>query len=152
MVKQEEFETSHELLQLIKKNIKAYGYIFHAAAVSDFTVKKEDKKIKSDKNTVLNLETNVKILDLLKTWNKKIKVVGFKAEYDVSEKELVARAFNKLKEAKADFMVANDVSKKNVGFGYDTNEAYLVDKDNKVKKINLKSKNAVAEEIIESIF
>ena len=152
IMKEETFETSRDLLNLIRKNIGQYDYIFHAAAVSDFKVKKEDKKIKSGTEISLKLETNVKILDLLKNWNKKIKVIGFKAEYKVSDKELVKKAYDKLKESKADFIVANDVGREKVGFEHDTNEVYLVDKAGKAKKIGLKSKNKVAEEIINLVF
>ena len=43
--------------------------------------------------------------------------MGFKAEYDVSQEELVKSAGLRLKEADADLMVANDVAVEGAGFG-----------------------------------
>ena len=53
--------------------------------------------------------------------------MGFKAEYDVSQEELVKSAGLQLKEADADLMVANDVAVEGAGFGSDQNKVVLVD-------------------------
>ena len=57
--------------------------------------------------------------------------MGFKAEANISKKELISRARKKLKESHADLMIANDI-----GSGYnnsDYNEVFLVDSKNVVK-------------------
>ena len=74
--------------------------------------------------------------------------MGFKAEANVSKKELVFRARKKLKESDADLMVANDI-----GSGYnnsDYNEVFLVDSKN-VVKTGRKTKGKIAKIIRKSI-
>jgi phosphopantothenoylcysteine decarboxylase/phosphopantothenate--cysteine ligase len=132
----------------IKKNVKKNDIIIHAAAVSDFSVDKINKKISSGKKISLKLKPTIKIIDEIKKINKKIKLVGFKAESKISKKELISRAFNKLKESKADLMVANDISKG--VFGSEKNDVLIVDKKKKV--ISIKgSKKKIASEIIDLI-
>ena len=138
-----------ELFHSIKKEIKDKDIIVHAAAVSDFKADRPDKKIKSDKNLSLGLKPTIKIIDHIKGLNKKVFLVGFKAEHGVSEKELVERAYHKLKESKCDLMVANDVSKS--VFGSEDNEAYIVDKDKKTEHIKRMSKRDIARRILEII-
>ena len=58
-------------------------------------------------------------------------LIGFKAEANVSKKELVSRARKKLKESDADLMVANDIGSRYNNSDY--NEVFLVDSKNVVK-------------------
>ena len=78
-------------------------------------------------------------------------LVGFKAEYDVSEKELARRAFGLLKDAHADLMVANDVGKEGRGFDVDTNEVLILDKKKRMMKVPLADKRVVADRIIDEV-
>ena len=57
--------------------------------------------------------------------------MGFKAEANVSKKELVSRAKKKLKESHADLMIANDIGSRYNNSDY--NEVFLVDAKNAVK-------------------
>ncbi|MBU0628397.1 MAG: bifunctional phosphopantothenoylcysteine decarboxylase/phosphopantothenate--cysteine ligase CoaBC [Nanoarchaeota archaeon] len=117
----------NELSNEIENNIKSADIMIHAAAVSDFSIiRKSNKKIKSNKCLILRLKKTIKIIDSIKKLNKKIKLVGFKAEYKVSEKELVDSANSLLKRADADFVVANDVSKG--VFGSEENDVVIVGK------------------------
>jgi len=139
-IKDIKINSVNQLFNEIKKNIKKNEIMIHAAAVSDFTIDKKsivpnslsraqtNKKIKSNnKNSlILKLRKNKKIINEIKKINKKIKLVGFKAEYKVSEKELVNRASSLLKKAKAEFVVANDVSKG--VFGSEDNDVFIVGK------------------------
>jgi len=149
-----------EMFDAIKKNVKKNDVIIHAAAVSDFsTDKKINRKIKSivpnglrksqtNKKLSLELKPTIKIIDKIKKLNKKINLVGFKAEYNVSEKELVDSAYSLLKRANADFIVANDVSKG--VFGSEDNEVYIVGKGKEVEHIR-GSKREIADRILELI-
>ena len=72
---EEKFSTVDDLFRKIKKNVKNYDIIIHAAAVSDFEVdKKENNKIKSSRKLHLELTPTTKILENLKKLNKKIKL------------------------------------------------------------------------------
>ncbi|MEA2036425.1 MAG: bifunctional phosphopantothenoylcysteine decarboxylase/phosphopantothenate--cysteine ligase CoaBC [Nanoarchaeota archaeon] len=148
-IKDVKIETVGQLFNSIKKNIKKNDVIIHTAAVSDFSLKERlDKKLKSGEDLHLELTPTTKILEKIKKFNKKIKLVGFKAEYNVSKKDLVDKAYSLLKKAKADFMVANDVSKG--VFGTEQNEVYIVDKKKKVKHIKA-SKREIAQRFLELI-
>jgi phosphopantothenoylcysteine decarboxylase/phosphopantothenate--cysteine ligase len=78
----------------------------------------------------LSLIATRKIVDEVKnvSINKKIFLVAFKAEYNVSDKELMEKAYAKLKESKADIVVANDVGRRWSLIGSDYNEVFVVSK------------------------
>ena len=78
-------------------------------------------------------------------------MIGFKAEYKVSEKELVNRAHALLKSANADLVVANDVGIVSRGFDTETNEVFIVNKKKRVKHINLADKRVIGNKILDEI-
>ena len=63
----------------------------------------------------------------MKTVDSRVYLVGFKAEYSVSDRELIDRSYKRMIEAGMDLIVANDVARKNTGFGTDTNEVFIID-------------------------
>ena len=69
-----------------------------------------------------------KIINIVKNKQKDIFLVGFKAETDISKKELVNRAKKKLKESKADMIIANDIGRK---YNKDTNYNEIIIVDSK---------------------
>lgn len=151
-ISEEKFTTVNDLFNKIKNNIKNFDVVIHAAAVSDFEVNnKKSDKIKSHQQLHLELTPTTKILENIKKLNKKIFLVGFKAEYNFPRNELVKSAYNLLKSADADLIVANDVGKENVGFDVDTNEVFVVDKKNEVTHIELADKRVVADRLLDII-
>ena len=76
-------------------------------------------------------------------------VIGFAAETNNLDKN----AISKLKNKNCDWMIANDVSKKNVGFESDYNEVtiYYKNTPNKKEKLSLKKKSEISEEIVDRI-
>jgi len=150
-IKDIQISSVDDLFNEIKKNINKKGIIIHAAAVSDFLVEKKfDQKINSMENgsLILKLKKTKKIINEIKRLNKKITLMGFKAEYKVTETELINRAYELLKRADADFIVANDVSK-NV-FGSEDNEVFIIDKNKKIEHIK-SSKREIADKILDLI-
>ncbi len=142
----------NELFTEIKKNIKGADIVIHAAAVSDFTINnRHDKKIKSNENLNLELTPTTKIFENIKKIKKNILLIGFKAEYNVTEKTLIERAYGLLKDANADFVVANDVGKKGRGFDVETNEVSIVSKNKAVEHINLADKRVIGNKILDKI-
>jgi phosphopantothenoylcysteine decarboxylase/phosphopantothenate--cysteine ligase len=123
--------TVSEMFSTVKKELrKKFDVVILTAAVSDFIPKNSNSKIKSNKNTSIKLTKAPKIIDHIKKIHKGI-LIGFKAEADVSKKELISRARKKLRESNADLMIANDI-----GSGYNNpnyNEVFLVDSKNVVK-------------------
>ena len=151
-IKEEKFTTVDDLYNKIKKNIKNVDIVVHSAAVSDFTIgNKNNTKIKSDKELHLELTPTTKIFERLKKFNKRIFLVGFKAENNVTKNILIHRAYALLKNADADLVVANDVGKIGRGFDVDTNEVFVVDKNKNVEHIGLMDKKIVADKVLDII-
>ncbi|HEX8931732.1 MAG TPA: bifunctional phosphopantothenoylcysteine decarboxylase/phosphopantothenate--cysteine ligase CoaBC [Patescibacteria group bacterium] len=149
LMQEEIFETAEDLLNLLKKHSKSADVFYHVAAVADFTPEKVDGKISSKTEFNLKLKPQVKILDLIKMLNPKIRLIAFKAEYGLPEKELLAAALKRLQEAKADVIIANDISKKDSGFEVDANEVLVVFPNGTFKKIALGLKREIAAKIID---
>ncbi len=141
-------ESVGELESMIKKNVRNNDIIVHAAAVSDFTVKKSGKKLDSKKKLTLNLIPTTKIIDEIKRLNPKVKLVGFKAESSVSRTKLIEKAYKKLKESKADFFVANDVGKDDI-FGSYESKVFIVNKNDRMTKYLKGTKKEIAGKIID---
>lgn len=152
-IAEKEFNSTEELHELIKNNLKNFDIIFHAAAISDFKTEETfTGKISSDNSLNLNLVPQIKISDEIKKIHPSIKLIAFKAEYNLSEQNLIKAAEKKLKDSNADAIIANDISKKTSGFESESNEVTIVLKNKTVKNIPLASKQEVAKEIIEYLF
>jgi phosphopantothenoylcysteine decarboxylase/phosphopantothenate--cysteine ligase len=152
LMKEKIFKTAEELLQLIKANINNTDLFFQTAAVSDFKIGQPIKgKLSSDNSVNLKLVPQIKIVNQIKKLSPKTTLIAFKAEYDFSEKKLVEEASKKLKDSNADFIIANDISRKDRGFESDDNEVCIISKNGKVKKIELTSKREVAKQIVEYV-
>ena len=122
-------ETVTEMFREVKKQMKKkFDIVILAAAASDYIPKNQySKKIKSTKNSLtIQLKKAPKIIDHIKKLQKDVFLIGFKAETDISKKELVIRAKQKLRDSKADMIIANDIGKK---YFKDTtyNELVIVD-------------------------
>ncbi len=150
LIKEKIFKTAEELFSLIKENIKNTDFFYQVAAVSDYKVDKSFKgKISSEKSFDLKLVPQIKIVDQIKKISPKTVLVAFKAVYGLGEKLLIQEGLKKLKESKADVVIANDISRDDRGFESDNNEIYIVSANRPVKKIPLSSKREIAKRIIE---
>ena len=108
-------QTVTDMFNEVKKQMKKkFDIIILAAAASDYIPKnKYSKKIKSTRNSLtIELKKAPKIIDHIKKLQKDVFLIGFKAETDISKKELVVRAKQKLRDSKADMIIANDIGKK----------------------------------------
>ena len=140
-IKQILFETADELSEILKREVKKYDVLFQTAAVSDFIVENKNKgKLDSKKSIFLKLSPREKIIAQIKKWHPKITLIVFKAVWGGLEK--------KLEESNADAVVINDVSQSDRGFQSDDNEVIIISKNKEKKKISLKSKRDVAEELV----
>ena len=144
-------ETADEMLRATQENLPTDVAIF-AAAVADFKVnKKFEHKIKKTESLSLNLEKNVDILNYVSNHNSlrpKI-VIGFAAETENLRKNAETKLFNK----NCDWIIANDVSNKKIGFDSEFNEVTIYYKDNSVtkEKLSYKKKSELSDEIVDKI-
>ena len=121
-----------------------------AAAVADYRPKiVSDKKIKKSTNSLtLELEKTIDIAASLgKVKRKDQLLVGFALETN-NEK---ANAEAKLKKKNFDFIVLNSLNDQGAGFNHDTNKISIIHKGNKIKDFKLKTKKAVAIDIVDEI-
>ena len=75
-------------------------------------------------------------------------IVGFCAESE----HLIENAKIKIKTKGCDYIVANDISRKDIGFNSDENEVYIIDKNLNINHIEKDTKENIAEKILENIF
>lgn len=135
--------SSKEMNEKALEIIPEFDIFVSAAAVSDFSPSLvENSKISSDSKLELELKPNPKIINQIKQKNPDIFLVGFKAEYNVPENELIESAKKQIANSDSDLVVANDVSIDGSGFGSDENKVILV--DHEVQKIPLTSKKEIA--------
>ncbi len=104
-------------------NIKGVAAVIMAAAPADFYPGAR-RKGKPDKASVrsIALKRTPDILKGLSVLPKRPLLIGFSAEFGNN----LQRARRKLREKGADMMVFNDVSRKDSGFGSETNRAVLI--------------------------
>ena len=146
-----EVETADEMFAATQENLPVDVAIF-SAAVSDFKVKnKSKKKIKKEEALNLNLEKNIDILNYISNHNSMRPeiVIGFAAETN----EVLKNAEEKLNKKNCDWIIANDVSKKNIGFNSDYNEVTIHYKNKSLKSevLPYKRKSEISEEIVDRI-
>ncbi len=144
-------ETADEMFRETQKNLPTDIAVF-SAAVADYKISNQSKnKIKKNEKTTLNLEKNIDILNYISNHNsmRPKLVIGFAAETN----DLNKNAILKLKNKNCDWIIANDVSKKEIGFDSDYNEVtihYKFPKDKK-EKLSFKKKTDISEEIVDRI-
>ena len=74
-------------------------------------------------------------------------LVGFAADTD----ELRESAISKMKEKGCNFIVANDISRTDIGFGSDQNEVIIFDTQGVQESVQKSSKQVIAEVIIKKL-
>ena len=144
-----EVETADEMLLETQKNLPASVAVF-SAAVADFKINKKYKyKIKKQESLNLNLEKNVDILSYVSNHNsmRPELVIGFAAETDNIENN----AETKLNNKNCDWIIANDVSNKKIGFNSDFNEVTIHYSDKNKEKLAYKKKSEISDEIVDRI-
>ena len=146
-----EVETADEMFAATQENLPVDVAIF-SAAVSDFKVKnKSQTKIKKEEALNLNLEKNIDILNYISNHNSMRPeiVIGFAAETN----EVLKNAEEKLNKKNCDWIISNDVSKKNIGFNSDYNEVVIHYKNKSLKSevLPYKRKSEISEEIVDRI-
>lgn len=149
------FHSTKELAEIIEKEVKDADILFHTAAVSDFSADKFTGKIESSKEINVELKPTPKIINKVKKWNPRIKLIGFKAVSAVipseAEESLLSSAQKLFENADADAVIVNDVSRHDIGFESNENEVYVVTPDKKITKLEKASKIHIAEELLKQL-
>ncbi len=143
-------KSAQEMQQAVEKEFAAADFVIMAAAVADYRVKnKSEQKLKKTGEESITLEL-VKNPDILQELCKKKThqtVIGFCAESE----NLIENAKEKIQKKGCDYLIANDISRTDIGFSSDYNEVLILDKKGGMKKLEKASKSNIAREILKEI-
>jgi phosphopantothenoylcysteine decarboxylase/phosphopantothenate--cysteine ligase len=139
---QEMYDTCHHYFN-------AVDVMIAAAAVADYKPKNVSlQKIKKQAtNFSIELEKTQDILASLGEIKKNQFLIGFALE---TENE-IENAKSKIQKKNLDLIVLNSLQDEGAGFGKPTNKITFIDKNFKVEPMELKSKEAVADDILNKI-
>lgn len=144
-------ESAAEMAEAVKEYASESDAVIMTAAVADYRpVEIAPGKIKKgDSDLLLRLERTEDILAGLGKVKKPNQIlVGFAAESD--DLEIYAR--DKLKRKNLDYIVANDISQTDRGFGSDNNAVIVFSTSGERTEIPLDSKKGIARTILKLIF
>ncbi len=148
-VKTVRVRTGEEMYRAVMDNIDGADIVVKAAAVADFKPSRAAaKKVKKDAFAgTLKLDRSRDILATIGKMTPKPYLIGFAAETE----KLRENARKKMEEKNIDAIVTNDVSRDDIGFSSDYNEANLYFRDGTEVFIPKDEKDAVAFRILESV-
>jgi len=142
-------KSADQMLEATLSSLPTDVAIF-SAAVADFKVKnKEKEKIKKEKISELSLERNTDILGHVSNHNslRPKLVIGFAAETN----SLKNNSLKKLSEKNCDWIIANDISKNDIGFESDFNKVSIFYKNKSEENLPKMRKSNLANKIVNRI-
>ena len=149
-------KSAQNMQDAVNSEFETADIIIMAAAVADYRAKNySTQKMKKGEEDTLTLEL-VKNPDILKNLCEKKKsaslaktpvIVGFCAESE----NLLENAKTKIQKKGCDFLVANDISRKDIGFSSEDNEVTILDKNGEITPLEKAPKTVIARKILEFI-
>lgn len=144
-------QSAVEMQKAVERSLETATTVIMAAAVADYKAQDySEQKIKKTSEDTISI-TLTKNPDILKEISSKKKdgqtIIGFCAE----SQNLIEFAKSKIDKKGCDYLVANDISRKDIGFGSDENEIYILDKSHNIKHFEKATKQQVAKNILEYI-
>ncbi len=139
--------TTDDMFEAVKDNYAQNDVVIMAAAPSDYKPAQAIKNKLKGNSIELKLEKNVDIAKYIgENKTEKQTLVIFAAETE----NLIENAKGKLKNKRADMVVANDVTKEGAGFNVDTNIATFISA-NEQKSMDKMTKDQLAVAILDEI-
>ena len=141
--------SAQNMYDAVHEHYQTVDVAIFSAAVADFRPKTvATQKIKKKENALtIELEKTKDILASCGEIKKSQILVGFALE---TNNEL-ENAIGKLKKKNLDLIVLNSLQDKGAGFGGSTNKVSIISKDASVQEFELKSKTAVASDLMNEI-
>lgn len=141
--------TNEEMKNAMLDNFKNSDIVIKSAAVADYKVKKysNEKIKKSEDDLVLTFVRDNDILKILGEQKNNQILIGFAAESN----DIIENAKNKLQKKNLDYIVANDITSADTGFGSEDNKVIIISKDGEEIYLDKMSKKEVASKIFETI-
>lgn len=140
-------ETAHEMFEAVAKEIGSADVAIFCAAVADYRPKEIDsEKIKKSGET-LTLEL-VKTRDILGSARSELHFSGILVGFAAETNDLEKHSVEKLKKKGCDLLVANDVSRSDIGFDRDENAVTIFSKDGSKEEIDVRAKLGIARHVV----
>ena len=140
--------SANDMLLASLEYAKKADIFIATAAVADYrAVSIAENKIKSDSDVLtINFEKNPDIVSTVATANESLFVVGFAAE----STDVENYAKGKLKTKGLNAIIANDISRLDIGFNSDDNEVSWIDTDSSIA-FSKRSKTQLSRDLIAQI-
>ena len=140
--------SANDMLLASLEYAKKADIFIATAAVADYrAVSIAENKIKSDSDVLtINFEKNPDIVSTVATANESLFVVGFAAE----STDVENYAKGKLKTKGLNAIIANDISRSDIGFNSDDNEVSWIDTDSSIA-FSKRSKTQLSRDLIAQI-
>ena len=141
--------TNDEMRKAILDNYDTSDIVIKSAAVADYKAKEySNQKIKKGEGDLnLTLTRDNDILRELGDRKKHQILIGFAAE----SQDVIENATKKLKNKNLDYIVANNISSNDTGFGSDDNKVSILTKTDEVISLEKMSKRNVANELFDIV-
>ncbi len=141
--------TAEEMYRVVLKEYPRCDIVIKAAAVADYKpeLRAVEKIKKQTERLTLNLTPTVDILAELGKRKERQILVGFAAETS----DLLANAEKKMQEKNLDLIVANDVSRTDIGFSAQDNQVTLLYPDGRRETLEKMNKSFAAWEILDRV-
>ena len=143
-------DTAKAMYNAVMEISDDFDILIMAAAVADYTplaVSLQKIKKQSDTITLTLGQTE----DILKALGKKKRTNQLLVGFALETENALANAEKKMNEKNADIIVLNQYNPGTTGFGSDTNEIFVFRKNQQVLEFPLKSKKALATDIVHVI-
>lgn len=142
--------SANDMLEAVLARFERQELIIKAAAVADYrpVTKFDQKHKKTNGPLMIELEETTDILKTLGARKQEGQIlVGFAAETENVERN----AREKLVKKNADFLIANDVSRSDIGFGADENEVVIYAADGEVIALPRSEKEQLAFSLLQHV-
>ncbi len=145
-------ESAQEMLTAGREVLPEVDIIIGAAAVSDYRPREvyQGKTKRDGSEKTLSLVENPDVIATLASELKQANSQGFVVAFAAEVEHICENALVKLDNKSADLIVANDVSREDIGFNASSNEVILISK-NEMRELQKSSKEQIAFDIIEYI-
>jgi phosphopantothenoylcysteine decarboxylase/phosphopantothenate--cysteine ligase len=145
-------DTAEEMLAEMRSQLKGADLLLMAAAVGDFRpATRADRKIRREETPNLDLELEP-IPDLVASIASDQELEGvFRLGFAAEDSRLDAKAIEKMKRKGLHAIVANDISRRDIGFGSEYNAGVLFFADGSRHELEKATKREMADKILDLV-
>jgi len=151
-VEMRQVATADEMLAELRSEMKGADLLMMAAAVADFRpAKTVASKIRREDTPKLTLELE-SLPDLVATLGQQKDAEGvFRVGFAAEDSDLSTKGLEKMKRKGLHAIVANDISRKDIGFGSDNNAGVVMFSDGSNHELEKMTKREMADRILDLV-